>query len=215
MMDPIVNASDTIEEELEALMNSPKGHKAQDAVEGIRPDGEAEVIDLDDLLAESTAAVVEAQQAKAARERLKRGGQSQVEKMEDLERVRAWEAAHEWLAVANCALFDRYECACGQSSVAFSGLLRRETHRHVKFSQRWMSVPNSLAALPNETVIRSIEVPLCSVCALGKGWDFSKSTNWEDRRTAILAQPPVSSLSDGKPWLERKLRIGDIPAEGE
>ncbi len=131
--------------------------------------------DLDALLAESTTAMRDAQAAKAARDRVKRGGLTQRELAEDLERIRAWEAAHEWAAAANAIRFLQQDCECGRSHQIFTGLLRREVHRTMRFSQRWVAVPSALADLPNEVLIARAKVPLCGHCAEGKGWDVTKA----------------------------------------
>ena len=83
---------------------------------------------LAELLAESLAATREALEAKQARERAKRGGQSAAEAAEDAERIRRWELAHEWKAVANVALFERHTCACGRHQTIFRQLMTRQQH---------------------------------------------------------------------------------------
>lgn len=138
-------------------------------------------VDLDDLLAESMESVQGEKLAKAAKERIKRGGQSAVERAEDAARIAAWEAAHEWLANAAVAMFTDLRCQCGASTRQFTGLFTREVHRHLKVSQRWRRVEAIAAHLVQETAIRIENVPMCGACAFDKGWDLGKAYIWEDR----------------------------------
>lgn len=137
---------------------------------------------LEDLLSESLVQVREQREAKAAKDRLKRGGLSAQERLEDEARIRAWEAAHEWKAEANVSLFIRYICACGSHREVFSGLMQREQHRHLtNHAKRWVAVPSAKADLPNEVLIKEQHMPLCYSCAEVKGWDLTKATVWEER----------------------------------
>lgn len=135
---------------------------------------------LDALLEESMGAVREAKEAKAARERAKRGGQTAAEQAEDAERIRRWELANEWKAVANVAVFDRYICACGSSQLSFSQLMVRQQHRHLRDSQRWQASTKNSAGLPSETVIRERAVLMCGGCAPVHGFDMQNPTIWKD-----------------------------------
>jgi hypothetical protein len=141
-------------------------------------------VNLDDLLAESIAAVADAGAAKAAKDRVKRGGQSQAERQEDLERIAAWEAAYEWEAQANVALFHWYTCTTCDAGTTngyglFQGLFIREQHKSLQDAKRWRRVEASKAMLPNETAIRFHEVPMCTECCTGNGWDLDAATVWE------------------------------------
>lgn len=139
------------------------------------------VDDLDALLSESMAAHTQIVQGRAAKERLRRGGQSEAERREDAARVAAWEAAHEWQAVASVALFHDAVCLCGASTRGFQGLFTRELHRHLRGTQRWRRVEAVQAFLPSEVAIRGVQVPMCGACAFDKGWDISKAYTWEAR----------------------------------
>jgi hypothetical protein len=134
--------------------------------------------ELDDLLAEALTEQRTAREAKEARERTKRGGQSSTEREADAERIRRWEAQHEWRAVANVAQFHRYSCQCGKHSTVFEQLMERQQHRHLRDSQRYQLTKTTKADLPNEVVIRKTSVPVCPSCALLAGWDLNKSTVW-------------------------------------
>lgn len=138
----------------------------------------AESDPLDDLLAESLAASREALEAKLARERRKRGGQSAEQQAEDAERIRRWELAHEWRPVANVALFERHECACGKHHTIFRQLMTRQRHRHLRDSQRWQQADAALADLPNEVVVQKWETPMCPTCAPQAGFEFRRVTEW-------------------------------------
>lgn len=134
---------------------------------------------LAELLAESLAATREALEAKAARERAKRGGQSPAQQAEDAERIRRWELAHEWKPVANVALFERHTCACGRHQTIFRQLMTRQQHRHLRDSQRWQQAEASIASLPNEIVVQKWESPMCPACAPQAGFEFRNVTEWQ------------------------------------
>lgn len=134
---------------------------------------------LDELLAESLVATREAQEAKAARERAKRGGLSAAQQAEDNDRIRRWELAHEWKAVANAALFERHSCACGKHQTIFRQLMTRQQHRHLRDSQRWQQADASIANLPNEVVVQKWETPMCPACAPQAGFEFRNVTEWK------------------------------------
>lgn len=134
---------------------------------------------LNELLAESLAATREALEAKAARERRKRGGQSAEQQAEDAERIRRWELAHEWKAVANVALFERYTCACGRHQTIFRQLMTRQQHRHLRDSQRWQQADAALTDLPNEVVVQKWQTPMCPACSPQVGFEFRNVTEWE------------------------------------
>jgi len=134
---------------------------------------------LNELLAESLAAAREQLEAKAARERAKRGGLSAAQQPEDAERIRRWELAHEWKAVANVAMFERHTCACGRHQTIFRQLMTRQQHRHLRDSQRWQRADASLADLPNEVVVQKWETPMCPACAPQAGFEFRNVTEWQ------------------------------------
>jgi len=135
---------------------------------------------LDALLEESMETVREAKEAKAARERAKRGGQTAAEQAEDTERIRRWELANEWKAVANVAVFDRAICSCGARSSVFSQLMVRQQHRHLRDSQRWQASTKNLVDLPSETVFRERAVRMCAACAPVHGFDLVTATIWKE-----------------------------------
>jgi len=139
-----------------------------------------EVDPLDALLEESLETVREAKEAKAARERAKRGGQTAAEQAEDAERIRRWELANEWKAVANVAVFDRHDCSCGHVSLSFSQLMTRQQHRHLRDSQRWQATDKNLVDLPSETVYRERHVRMCTNCAPVHGFSLTAATIWKE-----------------------------------
>ena len=142
--------------------------------------GSAPLPSLDDLLSESLGSVKETAAAAAARKRLARGGLSQAEREADAQRIREWEAKHEWEDVANVALFRVYECGCGSSYKIFEGMYRRQLHRHLKHgAQRHLACELADAKLPNETAIRTSEVEVCGKCLASKGWDLTNAAEWE------------------------------------
>lgn len=151
-----------------------------DELEALDCNGENETLDdLEALLGESMASVKEEAEAKAARERIKRGGQSTAERQADAERMRRWELAHEWKIVANVGLFKRYACTCGSVTTVFEGLMTRQTHRHLRDSSRWQVVQAVRADLPNETMIQHHPRTTCPECAGKLGFDLSRAGEWK------------------------------------
>lgn len=130
-------------------------------------------LDLDDLLAESMVSVKAEREAKAARERLKRGGLSAADQAADAERIRQWELANEWKVVANVAMFERYRCACGRQQTIFRQLMQRQQHRHLRDSMRYQRAETQKADLPNEIAVQKWEVPMCTHCSPAAGFDFN------------------------------------------
>lgn len=180
LVNPELGLSDQDEKEL----NDELAELLAESVGGVRP---SNGVDLESLLAESMGAVADERATRAARERLKRGGQSALERAEDAARVAAWEAAHEWEAIASVAMFEDSRCKCGMSARRFAGLFTREAHRHLKTAERWRRVEASDAKLPNETALRVIYSPMCESCAFDKGWDLAKAYDMieaEDRRAS-------------------------------
>lgn len=155
-------------------------HTVDTDLEDLLEESQADSSDpLDELLAESLAATREALEAKQARERRKRGGQSAEQQAEDAERIRRWELAHEWKAVANVALFERYTCACGRHQTIFRQLMTRQQHRHLRDSQRWQQADAALADLPNEVVVQKWSTPMCPACSPQVGFEFRDVTEWQ------------------------------------
>lgn len=153
-----------------------------DEEEGIYEDAaDASLSDLDALLKESVATRNETVAAKAAKERLRKGGQSARERAEDQARLTAWEAAHEWVNRANVAYFERTVCQCGAVTQLFIGLMQRREHRHLRATMDWKAAATSLAGLPNEVAHRTRQVGMCAECASVKGWATEVAYAWEDR----------------------------------
>lgn len=151
-----------------------------EATDPVAEEQAAEIDPLDELLSESLAEVAEQRATKDARERLKRGGATATQRAEDEERIRRWEALHEWKAVANVAQFERHKCACGRQQTIFRQLMTRQVHRHLKVV-RWQQAETTLADLPNEIVVQKWETPMCTYCADTRGFDFKTQSvkEWE------------------------------------
>lgn len=135
--------------------------------------------DLETLFAEAMHGARESAEAKNARERIKRGGLSAVERAADAERIRQWELKHEWIAVANVAAFEEHVCmACDTAHRVFTGVLIRQRHRNLQNgAMRWQ--PGTVkTGLASEVAIRRIEQPMCEDCAESNGWDLSTWTTW-------------------------------------
>ena len=127
--------------------------------------------DLEALMSESLAQAQETAEAKAARERVRRGGQSPKEKAEDDARLRAWELRHEWEPAANVAVIEYRTCACGAHAAIFSQLMQRQVHRTMRASSRWQTVTSRSPSLPNEVIRKQVAVPLCLECLPKAGFD--------------------------------------------
>ena len=127
---------------------------------------------LDNLLTESLDTVRAGEEARGARERLRRGGQSTAERAEDAARIAAWEAAHEWSPVANVGVFMHTVCACGRRGEEFlSSLMVRETHRTQKFTQRWRAVSAwTNPRLQKEVMSKELPILACGGCFRGEEW---------------------------------------------
>ena len=153
-----------VEDELDALLTPEP------------PDDEVDP--LDELLAESMATVKDQLEAKLARERLKRGGNTAAQQAEDAERIRRWELANEWQAVANVALFERHRCNCGRQQTIFRQLMQRQQHRYLRDSTRWQAVEAINAELPKEVVVQKWATPMCTECSPQSGFVFEHVTEW-------------------------------------
>jgi len=174
---------DAYEQSAVAPIDDETGADTPDVLEDLmnetRADALADTDPLAELLAESLAATREELEAKAARERRKRGGQSAAEAAEDAERLRRWELAHEWKPVANVALFERHTCdSCGRHQTIFRQLMTRQQHRHLRDSQRWQQAEGALTDLPNEVVVQKWSSPMCPACAPQAGFEFRNVTEW-------------------------------------
>lgn len=154
---------DAIDEEFEALMEEVEAEDAEP------------VDELEALLGEALADAKQLQAVKELRAKAKGGyGLSS----EDLERVRRWELAKEWLPVANVALFRRYECACGHHFTMFESMMLEQRHRTSNFANRWTTQENSVASLPNKTALRKSPVAMCQRCANSKGFSLVTDLEW-------------------------------------
>lgn len=114
--------------------------------------------DLDDLLAEATAATAEERRLKAARKRLAAIARSThdaapSERAELLAEIKRLEEGRVWLTVGTVALFRRQACeTCGSKYTMFAGWMTEQKHA---------SDPNArrlLAGKPVETLPERVEV---------------------------------------------------------
>ncbi len=154
--------------------------------------------DLDDLLASAKSTADKAKAAKAARERLLRGGLDKTQLEEDAARIREWEARNLYRAVANVATFTETHCTrCGEYHYQFTGLMRREVHRHVPTTQRWVAVEQQQVELNNEVRLTRLEVPFCSECLEQVGFSFNNG--YTDTGTPIHAVEESPADPDESP----------------
>lgn len=129
--------------------------------------------DLEALLTEAKDAERTAREAKDARERVKRGGLTASQRAEDEARLRDWEAKHEWRDEANVALFERYRCACGRQQTIFRQLMRKQVHRHLRDSVRYVKMDAQSIHLESEILVQKWETPMCTECAPRNGFSFT------------------------------------------
>lgn len=163
--DDFVTDSDEDFADLESLIN-PKPPV---------PDG---LDELEELLGEAMAQKVEADRVKEARLRAKSGYGNSAE---DLARIKAWELAREWVAVANVAFFERNECNCGKHHTVFHSLMLRQVGRINPKNIRWTAFADTdtvSKALPKETAVRVSKVPFCQCCTHEHGYWLSSDWSW-------------------------------------
>jgi len=156
-------------EALDSLISNPKPQPdAADPEEGFD--------ELDELLAGALEERKVAEQVKVARAKAKGGFQLDAA---DLERIRRWELEREWTAVANTAIFRRYQCACGFHATVFEGMMLEQKHRTDSHAHRWTNIEAPQAGLPNTTAIRVQETEFCQRCAAPKGFELAGATIWK------------------------------------
>lgn len=163
---------------------TPEGEQAKDDLddledlitESVEAAKANPLINLHDLLIESVGLTRDEAAAKASRDRLKRGGQSAREAKEDAERLALWEQRHEWMQVASVAMFDHFDCACGEHRSVFNGLFIRED-RKTGTGVRWRRVSglDEGKGLQREVAAREHHTSMCAACATEQGWDLSKA----------------------------------------
>lgn len=141
--------------------------------------------DLDALLDESMEQRAVEQQARAARERLRRGvAQAPGERQADLDRIKLWQDRYEWLPIATAGVFNRFSCACGNTSTIFDCIMIEEKHKTDPWSKRFVNVGVERRASPRVgepprvTVVREQAVVACDKCAHTKGWRLDDPTIW-------------------------------------
>lgn len=132
--------------------------------------------DLDALLAESMQAKAKAADVKASRKLL--GSKEAAAKLSAAERaamqskISEWEVKREWLPVADTAIFEVRHCThCASTTSLFLGVFQHQTHRHMKYSDRWIaSNASANAGLPKEVKLQEAFVGMCSGCASEFGY---------------------------------------------
>lgn len=145
------------------------------------PAAPSPLFDLDDLLADSMKQKSDAENAKAARALLAKGGVN----AETRKRMEAEIAAHEmkvlWTAQAAVAMFHRQWCdKCDLVHVHFAGFFQRQAHKTSKI-QRWIaSNEQQMGSLPKETKYEDIIVATCEECAALAGFPIDDYSLPED-----------------------------------
>lgn len=131
-----------------------------------------ELDELDSLLEEAKADAKLAQQVKEARAKAKSGYGNTPD---DLERIRKWELAREWLPVANTALFNRYECQCGHHTTVFQQLMLEQAHRQQRATVRWTAATSYSPGLPRRAKVTAYLVPMCQRCCRDHGFQLTSA----------------------------------------
>lgn len=146
--------------------------------------------DLNAAIADQLQLKADAAAAKAARERVKRGGASGFGlQPDDLARIAAWEAAQEWKAVAAVALFEVESCLrCETESERFVQFMRLDHHRALRDSARVVRDDFPNPELPKRVYRQRRIVPMCPDCAESSGWLFDnvQEVDWADASPAAL-----------------------------
>ena len=161
---------------LDAQVTKPNSTEAND------PD---DLSELEELLESSMSAAAERNETKAARERLKRGGQSREQTAHDNALVKAWADLYEWQAVATAGVFNRYSCECGAVHTVFDCLMVEELHRSQKHTRRWVNPSVEHRAQPRNmpttrsTIVREHLVGTCGQCASANSWTLEGATIWK------------------------------------
>ena len=141
--------------------------------------------ELEALLSESMAQVAERNETKAARERLRKGGQSAEQTALDNELVALWADRYEWQAVSTAGIFNRYTCACGSTHTVFDCVMVEEASRRDKFTRRWINPSTEHRAqprtMPSErtTIVREHQVGVCDACVAASGWKLEGAATWK------------------------------------
>lgn len=137
--------------------------------------------DLDALLAESMQAKAKAADVKASRKLL--GSKEAAAKLSATERlamqskISEWEVKREWLPVADAAIFEVTHCThCASTTPRLLGVFQHQTHRHMKFSDRWIvSNATANAGLPKEVKLQDAYIGMCQHCAAEFGYTSFKA----------------------------------------
>jgi len=131
---------------------------------------------LEDLLTESMVDKRRADDVKAARFTLSKGGLPQADRDHIQATVRSWEAKREWQPQAAVVMFARQQCqSCGQFHTQFLGYFQRQTHRTTK-ADRWIaSIKPQDTLLLRESKYQDSHAEICEDCAEHLGFDVEES----------------------------------------
>jgi hypothetical protein len=129
-------------------------------------------ISLDNLLAESLQEASTANEVKAARQVLAKGGLAAAERDAIASTVRSWEARREWIPRAAVAMFTRQCCrSCEGFSTQFAGWFQRQQHRESQID-RWIPHIRPVDGnLPREAKYQDSFAEICENCAEHLGFD--------------------------------------------
>ena len=142
---------------------------------------EAEVDELDQLLAESVMIRDEAVATKNLREQLKRKAKMTGEERREIEsKIREWEARNVWDTKAVVAVFEKVSCDCGFYTEVFSHLMHRQVHKHTPATTRMVVTETFDDGLPKEVARQISHVFICAECGPDKGWkmDDAEVMEW-------------------------------------
>ena len=140
------------------------------------PDTFDDDFDLDALLAESMQAKAKAADVKASRKLL--ASKEAAAKLSAADRtamqakIAAWAVKREWKPVAGTAIFEIRHCThCANTTPLFLGVFQHQTHRHMKYSDRWIaSNASANAGLKKEIKHQEAYVSMCHCCAAEFGY---------------------------------------------
>jgi len=130
---------------------------------------------LDDLLAESMTEKRKADEVKAGRVAIAKGGISKADSDAIQASIRSWEAKREWIPKAAVVMFSRQQClSCGSYHTQFLGWYQRQQHRSSSI-QRWIaSIKPTDSKLLRESKYKDSHTEMCEDCAEAIGFEVEE-----------------------------------------
>lgn len=148
----------------------------------------ANILDLDDLLAESMELKRESGKGKSLRDELRKA-QTEADRKALEAKIREWEDTYEWTNKAHCVFFERVQCSCGSLNSVFAGYFYHQAHKHLPATQRWVKTedtgkrqldPSLRDKLPKQVLYKTVAIPTCEFCVHLQGFELATGTDlWQ------------------------------------